>query len=53
MVHSKDSDGYECWKEYNNNDIMIHCKDSNGFERWYGYDEINNCRTTYTENPNL
>jgi YD repeat-containing protein len=35
MVHSKDSDGYESWREYDSNGNMIHYKDSNGYECWF------------------
>ena len=34
-VHRKDSDGYEYWNEYDENNILIHHKHSNGLEYWY------------------
>ena len=35
MIHYKDSNGYEFWKEYDSNGNMIHYKNSNGYEFWY------------------
>ena len=38
-IHYKDSDGFEEWKEYDENNNLIHYKDSNGYEYWKEYDE--------------
>ena len=35
VVHRKDSNGSEYWKEYDENNNEIHYKDSDGFEAWY------------------
>ena len=35
--------GFEYWKEYDENGNCIHYKDPDGFEEWYDYDENNNC----------
>ena len=32
VVHYKDSNGYESWREYDTNGNLIHYKDSNGNE---------------------
>jgi hypothetical protein len=42
VVHSKDSNGYECWREYDSNNNCIYYKDSNGYEFWREYDSNNN-----------
>ena len=41
-THSKNSTGYESWKEYDKNDNVIHSKNSDGFEIWSEYDKNNN-----------
>ena len=41
-VHSKNSTGYESWKEYDKNDNVIHSKDSDGSETWREFDKNNN-----------
>ncbi len=40
--HFKDSDGYEQWREYDENGNETHYKDSTGTERWSEYDEEGN-----------
>ena len=40
--HYKDSNGYEWWKEYDENGNEIHYKNSDGTEKWYEYDENGN-----------
>ena len=42
LTYSKNSNGFEFWKEYDKNNNLIHFKDSNGFEERYKYDENNN-----------
>lgn len=42
VVYRKDSDGYESWCEYDENNNEIHYKNSNGTEYWREYDENNN-----------
>jgi YD repeat-containing protein len=42
VVHTKNSDGYETWIEYDKNNNRIHYKDSDGYENWREYDENNN-----------
>jgi YD repeat-containing protein len=42
VVYRKDSNGFEIWQEYDENNNRIHRKDSNGFEIWYEYDENHN-----------
>jgi hypothetical protein len=34
LIHSKNSKGYEYWREYDSNGNMIHFKDSTGYEYW-------------------
>ena len=34
MIHHKNSDDFEEWKEYDENGNEIHSKDSEGFEYW-------------------
>ena len=46
MIHYKNSNRYEEWREYDENDNLIHIKNSNGYEEWY--DENGN----EIENPN-
>jgi hypothetical protein len=47
VVHTKDSDGYENWREYDENNNFIHYKDSFGSEAWY------DSRGNRISNPNL
>ena len=35
LVHYKNSDGNEYWKEYDSNNNEIHYKNSYGYERWF------------------
>jgi len=42
LIHSKDSNGYERWKEYDKKNNLIHYKHSNGREEWNKYDKNNN-----------
>ena len=42
MVHYKDSDGFERWREYDSAGNMVHFKDSYGYERWREYDAAGN-----------
>ena len=42
VLHKKNSDGYEEWREYDERNNLIHYKNSNGFESWYEYDENDN-----------
>lgn len=35
LTHVKNSDGYEEWYEYNENERLIHYKNSNRYEEWY------------------
>jgi YD repeat-containing protein len=48
--HYKTSNGYEEWKEYDQNNNLIHYKISNGYEEWKSYDERNNI--VYYKNSN-
>jgi len=41
-THSKDSRGFEVWKEYDSNGNITHFKDSEGFEMWSEYDNKSN-----------
>ena len=41
-VHHKNSNGYECWNEYDSEGNEIHFKDSNGYEYWYDWDSEGN-----------
>lgn len=41
IIHYKNSDGYEYWKEYDLNNNIIHYKDSDGYEYWNEYDSNN------------
>lgn len=42
IIHYKNSDGYEWWKEYDTNGNEIHYKDSDGDEWWSEYDANGN-----------
>ena len=42
LIHCKNSNGIEEWKEYDKNNNLIHFKDSNGIEYWNEYDKNNN-----------
>ena len=42
VIHYKDSNGYEYWKDYDSNNNRIHYKDSKGVECWFKYDSNNN-----------
>ena len=33
-IYSKNSDGFEYWKEYDSNNNQIHYNDGDGFEYW-------------------
>ena len=35
IIHYKDSNGDESWREYDERDNRIHFKSSNGLEVWY------------------
>ena len=39
---SKNSDGYESWRDYDEKGNLIHSKDSTGYEQWYEYDDNGN-----------
>ena len=52
MIHSKTSNGFECWHEYDSNGNTIHSKTSNGFECWYEYDSDGNVIHTKVSNSN-
>jgi HAMP domain-containing protein len=41
LIHYKDSNGLEYWKEYDSNNNLIHYKNSNGNEEWFAYDSNN------------
>ena len=41
LTHIKDSNGYECWQEYDENNSPIHFKNSDGLEFWHEYDKNN------------
>ena len=38
LIHYKDSNGYEIWREFDSNGNLIHSKTSNGYKRWNEYD---------------
>lgn len=42
LIYFKDSDGFECWFEFNSNNKLIHSKDSDGYEFWNEYDSSGN-----------
>ena len=42
LIHFKNSNGIEYWKEYDKNNNLIHSKYSYGYENWNEYDENNN-----------
>ncbi len=40
-THYKDSSGYECWRDYDNNGNLVHLKNSKDYEVWWEFDENN------------
>ncbi len=46
--HYKDSNGFECWSEYKDGNV-IHYKDSDGYERWSEYKDN---KVLYFKNSN-
>ena len=42
IIHFKNSNGFEFWREFDERDNKIHYKSSDGFEYWKEYDESNN-----------
>ena len=42
LIHSQNSDGYECWQGFDKNNNLSHYKNSNGYEFWQEYDKNNN-----------
>ena len=38
-IHGKDSDGFEFWEEYNQDNTPQHYKTNDGCEMWWEYDE--------------
>ena len=42
LIHYRNSDGYEYWREFDKNNNLIHRRDTNGFEAWKEYDENGN-----------
>lgn len=42
LIHYKNSNGYEYWKEYDSNGNLIHYKNSDGKEEWNEYDSNGN-----------
>ena len=50
LIHYKDPNGNEEWKEFDQNNNLIHYKYSNGYEYWNEYDQNNNlihCKDSY------
>ena len=41
LIHYKDSNGFEKWLEYDENNNLIYHKNSNEFEYWKKYNENN------------
>ncbi len=52
LVYSKYHNGFETWREYDENGNCIHVKYSDGLEIWYEYDEHGNMIHSKKSNGN-